>query len=141
MYKDFDAMIASKGRPEFTVAGNKFTCRAKLPWKKFSNLMLSMMGDDVTSQDGIDKTEEFFRLVLLPQDRDKFLTILNFDGEGEDDALAEALVVSNEQISEILDWLLAYYTGKAQANDESSSPSPPATGQPLNAVSLSPKPA
>lgn len=139
-YKDFDAMLNEKlsGRPDFKVGGHTFTARAKLPWKKFSNLILSMSGDDVSSTNGISKTEDFFKLVLIPTDRQRFIDLLNHDGDEDDD---DDSVIAPEQVSEILDWLLAYYTGKAGASESASSEQQPGTGLPLNVVSasLSPK--
>lgn len=138
MFRDFDAFMAEKspGRPEFMLAGQKFTARSRLPWKKFSTFILNM-GDDVSSKDGIDKTEEFFRMVLVAQDRQRFVDLINQDADEEEDEN----IVSPAQVSELLDWLLEYYTGKAQPPEESSSTEPSSSGQPSNVVSLTPRPA
>jgi hypothetical protein len=136
-FKDFDAMLG-EGRPDFTVGGQRFTARAKLPWKKFSQLILSMSagGTDAASSDGIAKTEEFFRLVLIPSDRDRFMNLIANDGEEEGD---EDNVIASQQVSAILDWLLGIYTGKlAATNGTPLLPSSQPTGEPSSTVSLNP---
>lgn len=137
--KDFDAMLAEKsgGRPEFVIAGQKFTARGKLPWKKFSTLILSLTAEDTSSADGLIKTEDFFRLVLVPADRQRFIDLINHDGDEDED---DDHIVGAQQVSEILDWLLGHYTGKAVQADNSSTPKSGDSGQPSNVVSLNAKP-
>lgn len=138
MFKDFDAMLAEKstGRPMFTVGGQKFTARAKLPWKKFSALILSLVGDDVSTSGGIEKTESFFRMVLVREDRERFMALINNDGDEDED---DDKVVGTQQISDLLDWMLEYYTGKATMSDTPSPPTPLDSGVSVNTVSLTPK--
>lgn len=139
-YKDYDAYLAEKagGRPEFTVAGQRFTARSKLSWKKFNGWVLSMDGIDPTSQEAIDRTRDFFKMVLLPESRERFLALMEFEGD-DDDAESDETVLSNEAMSAILDDLLARYTGKAPKTEPGSSSGPGSTGQPSNVVSLSPR--
>lgn len=136
-FKDYDAMLAEKigGRPTFKVGGQMFTCRAKLPWKKFSALLLSLTVTSATGDTPTQQTEEFFRLVLLPNQREAFQALLDADGEDDD----ETPVIDSNQVGYILDDLLAYYTGKAQPNDSVSTEQQQNAGQPSNVTSLTPR--
>lgn len=137
--KDFDAALREKRGEEleFVVAGQTFTARAKLPWKKYSTLIMSLFGQDVTTADGLNKTEEFFRLVIVKRDRDRFIALMDSDGDGEEDGEGdEDNVIDPTQVSALLDWMLALYTGKEPKNETSSSDSPPTTGLPSNVISL-----
>lgn len=138
-YKDFDAALKEMlgDRPSFTMGGQTFTCRQRLPWKKFSNMILSLSGEEAQAGGGLDKTEEFFRLVLIKGDRDRFIGLLNYDGEDEENGGDDELAAAPQQVGELLDWLLAYYTGKADTTDESSSDKPLPAGVELKSVSLS----
>lgn len=138
-FHDFDAALRElRGENlEFVVAGQTFTARAKLPWKKYSNLMMSLFGQDVTTADGLAKTEEFFNLVVVKRDRERFMALVNSDGDDDDDD--EDNVIDPSQVSAILDWMLGLYTGKAPKKEESSSDSSPTTGLPSNVISLDPK--
>lgn len=134
-FKDFDAALqeARGDKLEFVVGGQTFTARAKLPWKKYSNLIISLFDADTTTQDGVAKTEEFFNLALTKKDRERFLALLDSDGDDDDD---EDAIVDPKQISQILDWMLNLYTGKANKNETPSSDSQPDTGLPSNVISL-----
>lgn len=131
--RDFDAMLAERAgvRPTFRVGGQEFTIKAKLPFKKFQKLVASLAGDDV---DEDAKTDEFFAMVLVPQDRERFFLLLNYDGEG--DEVDEWNVVSPEQVTSLTQWLMELYTGKAGASSASSSNGSAGAGAPLNVVSL-----
>lgn len=133
-FMDFDAAMSENVRPEFTLGGQKFTCKAKLPWKKFSHLIISMSETDSVSSDGIDKTEEFLRIALLPQDRERFFALVNSDGDDENEDYA-----GTEQIGELVKWLLGEYTGKAETTSDDSSGTSDTSGRPANVVSLNPK--
>lgn len=116
MFKDFDAMLREKsgGRPEFTVGGQHFTCRSKLPFKKLQKLMATLDNVSVNStDDGVMAAEEFFKIVLLPQDRDRFMTLLHDEGEEDDDA-----VISFTQVFELLNWLSDYYLDRKKDDSE-----------------------
>lgn len=134
-FKDYDAMLNEKigGPPTFAVGGRIYTCRAKLPWKKFSEFMLSLMSGSAATLAG---TEEFFRLCLTAGDRQAFLDALNDEGDGTPEG--DAKLISNTQVSDILDDLLDYYTGKAPKNAEGSSVQLPGAGEPSRVVSLTP---
>src|SRR5215213_6988412 len=115
-FKDFDAMLAEKvgGRPSFQLCGQKFECRSKLPWRKWNGMIMSLQLEDNTAEDVV---ENFFNLVLVPQDRERFSALIDVDEpENEDD---EESYVSDEQIGQLMAWLLDHYTGKARENDES----------------------
>lgn len=131
--RDFDAMLAERAgvRPTFRVAGQLFTVKAKLPFKRFQTLLSSLASDDV---DEDAKTEEFFRLCLVAQDRERFFTLLDYDGEG--DEVDEWAVVSPEQVAALTEWLMELYTGKSLGNSASSSNGSAETGAPPNVVSL-----
>lgn len=137
-YRDFDAFLREKsgGRPEFIIGGQKFTCRAKLPWKKFSAMMLSLSGEDASAK-GLEKTEDFFKLVLIQPDRQRFLDLLNYDGE--DDEGDEENVISPSQVGNLLDWLLAYYTDKDGGATEEEKPTSEAVPNNVVPMSLDPK--
>jgi len=134
-FKDYDAMLSEKlgGAPSFAVGGRIYTCRAKLPWKKFSEFMLSLMSGSAAS---LTETEEFFRLCLTAGDRQAFIDALNDEGDGTPEG--DARLISNTQVSQILDDLLDYYTGKAPKNAAESSVQLPSVGEPSRVVSLTP---
>jgi len=129
--KDFDAMLAERAgkRPTFKVGGQEFTARAKLPYKRFQKIMATMTADDTDVDEG---TEMFFRSVIIPADRDRFLALLN----NEDDDDNEDSVVDAYQLNQITEWLLGIYTGKAETSSSSSSDGSATTGVSRNVVSL-----
>lgn len=130
-YKDFDAFLTEKlgGRPTFTVGSQKFTGRSRLPWEKFSNLILSMSGEDAASPNGVENTKKFFRLVLIPADRQRFINLIEYDGADDDD---DETVIAPQQVSALIDWLLEYHSGKPQTSETPSLDSPLDTGAELN---------
>jgi hypothetical protein len=133
--RDFDAMLAQQGRTRqtFRIGGQEFTIRAKLPWRTFSALLASMQEENV---DEYAKTVEFFNLVLVRADRERFRELLNASGDDEED---EDEVIDPEQMNLLSDWLLEYYTGKRQGSSDSSSPGSAETGDRQNVVSLNPR--
>lgn len=117
--KDFDAMLAEKvgGRPEFILGGQKFTCRAKLPWKKYSALILKLTsGEYRSAEEEMVVTEKFFRMVLLPADRDRFFELLNRGSDDEDDEDED--VIANPQVGYLIDWLLRKYNGVPEPEEK-----------------------
>lgn len=139
MYTDYDAYVKEKtgGRPEFVVGGQKFTARGKIPWKKFSAMMFTLSQGSKSTEENEKQTEDFFRLVLVSRDRQRFIDLLNY--EGTDDEDDDDNVISSDQVNKILDDLMDYFSGKVKTNEDDSSNSPPDTGAQLNVVSLNPK--
>lgn len=128
--RDFDAMLSEKAgvRPTFRVGGQEFTCKAKVPFKRFAKLLEALTEDG----DGEgDKADKIFRLALVAADRERFLELLNADGEDDEDR-----VIAPEQVREMTDWLLEHYSGKASPNSDTSSNGASTTGPPPNVVSL-----
>lgn len=128
--RDFDAVLAEKAgvRPTFRVGGQEFTVKARLPIKKYRELI-----DFMTSDEGDEgsKTEQFFRTVLIPADRDRFLALYN--NEDDED---ETSIVDQSQVDEITTWLLEHITGKQLRKSDSSTSGASETSQPQNVVSL-----
>lgn len=115
-YKDFDAMLREKSgsRPEFTVGGQKFTCRSKLSWRKLASLLTAYQDSgSPTTATGIAMAERFFEIVILKEHRERFMQMLNSEGDDDDD---EA-VVSLTQFMDLMDWLMEYYTGQSTKDD------------------------
>lgn len=112
-FRDFDAMLRERsgGRPEFLVGGQKFTCRSKLTWRKLSALLVALqeMGDP-TTEGGMKVAEKFFSIVLLKSDSERFMELLHKDDDEEED---DEAVISFDQVMDLLDWLMEYYTGKS----------------------------
>jgi len=131
--KDFDAMLAERAgvRPTFKVSGQEFQVRSKLPYKKFQSMMAAMTAEGADTDAA---TDEFFRAVITKADRDRFLALLNDDGEDDEDR-----VIDPAQMGAIIDWLISLYTGKAHTSSASSSDGPNPTGLQRNVVSLSPR--
>lgn len=129
VHRDFDAMLAEKAgvKPTFTVAGQTFTLRAKLPYAKWNKLLLTMRSDDA---DQMKATHEFFNTVLVRADRERFAALL--DSEDDEDEG----VIGIEEMSEITDWVMEHFTGKLQRNSNGSSPGSNETGGSPNVVSL-----
>lgn len=115
------------GRPTFTLGGQKWTCRSKLPWRKFIAYMSSL--EDIENN-VLERVEEFFSFALVQPDRERFTELLNSDNEDDEK------VVSPSQVNAILEWLLEYYQGKAEKNQENSSDGPQRDGQSLSVPSL-----
>lgn len=131
--RDFDAMLAERAgvRPTFRLAGQTFTVKAKLPFKRFKNL-LATLGDDNVNED--QAQDDFFRMALIAQDRERFFTLLDDDGESEQ--ADEWAVVSPEQVASLTEWLMELYTGKPLPSSASSSAGSENTGTSQNVVSL-----
>ncbi|HYJ33831.1 MAG TPA: hypothetical protein VE326_11480 [Candidatus Binatia bacterium] len=124
-YKDFDSWLAEqRGEVTFTVGGQTYTGRKRVPWQKMNKYLMSL-GEDT---DGIESTKDFFRMVLVPADRERFVAAIDYDGDDDEQILA------SEQVGKILDWLLGIYTGKGEKDKPVSTDS-----QPSNVVSLNPK--
>lgn len=131
---DFDAMIAEKAgtRPTFRVGGQDFTAKARLPFRAFSKMVDMLSSPDM---DDTERTEQFFRLVLVRDDQQRFIDLLNRDDDGDD----EWSVISPEQVQKLTNWLLELYTGKRVESSDSSSDGANSTGQSQNVVSLTPR--
>lgn len=135
MHKDFDAYLNEHGgRPTFTVGGQTFTARAKLPWRKFTALLSVMTGAGETGE-GAQATEHFLAAAVVAGDRERFTALLNLEDNDEDDAVG----ISPGEVNELAEWLMEHYTGKRPERDESSSAGQPATGQRRKVVSLNPR--
>jgi hypothetical protein len=130
--RDFDAMLAEKAgiRPTFKIGGQIFTLRAKLPYARWTKLLAAMRDDDVS---GEQANEQFFRAVLIPGDRDRFMALL--ESEADDDGA----IIGVEDMDGLLDWAMAHFTGKAPSSSNGSSPGSSETGQRPNVISLSSK--
>lgn len=131
--RDFDAMLAERAgvRPTFRLAGQVFTVKAKLPHKRYRTFLAALTADDA-DEDALQ--DEFFRMCLVPQDRERFFLLLDYEGEG--DEVDEWSVASPEQVSELMTWLLETYTGKRSDSSGSSSDGSGVTGTSQNVVSL-----
>jgi hypothetical protein len=135
MHRDFDAMLAEAGgRPTFTIGGQTFTCRAKLPWRKFTSLLAVMTGASEAG-DGAQATEGFLTAAVVAKDRARWIELLNLEDNDDDDTVG----ISPGEINELAEWLMEYYTGKRSGNAESSSAGPSSTGQSRKVVSLNPR--
>lgn len=132
LHKDFTAALAANAgeRPTFTIAGQTFTLRAKLPYKKW-NALIDVMRSTETSE--WDSSKTFFNTALIAADRDRFLALM--DSEDEDDDLVIGMV----EMSELTDWAMEHFTGKLRSSTSGSTPGAAGTGQPANVVSLSPR--
>lgn len=131
--RDFDAYVAEQAgvRPTFRLAGQTFTVKAKLPHRKFRNLLAQLTSEEA---DEAQLEDEFLRMALIPQDRERFFLLLDYEGEG--DEVDEWSVASPEQIQQLIEWLMGLYTGKAEENSDSSSAGSATTGASQNVVSL-----
>lgn len=119
MFRDFDAALKEKtgGRPTFKLGGQTFTCRAKLPWRKFSGMLLALQsGVRPEGKTDLDQTEDFFSMVLIPADRERFLKMLNKEDIEEDED--EESVIDNADVGQLLDWLMKYYLGTDEEEEE-----------------------
>jgi hypothetical protein len=135
MHKDFDAMLAEAGgRPTFTIGGQTFTCRAKLPWRKFTS-MLALMTGASEAGDGAQATESFLTAAVVAKDRDRWVEMLNMEDNDEDDTVG----ISPGEINDLAEWLMEHYTGKRPASGESSSAGQSNTGPSRKVVSLNPR--
>lgn len=131
--RDFDAFLADKAgvRPTFRLAGQTFTVKAKLPSKRF-RMLLNQLTSEGVDEDALEN--EFLRLAIIPQDRERFFLLLDYDGEG--DEVDEWSVVSPQQQQQLVEWLMELYTGKAEPSSGSSQDGSTTTGASQNVVSL-----
>jgi len=132
--RDFDAMLAEQAgvRPTFKVGGQEFTLRAKLPYKKWNELLAVMRSDET---DADEATTAFFNTVLIRSDRQRFLELLEHD----DDDDTDENVVGLEQMDGLTDWIMEHFTGKRRTSSDGSSPGANGTGPAPNVVSLGSK--
>lgn len=122
-HRDFDAMVAGLGRPTFTVAGQKFHCRSKVAWKKFSALTaVDAEGGEVDETSFMNR---FFKLALIPGDRERFFAALDAD----DDDLDDDQIIGMDQLAAISEWLMEHYTGKLRESAPVSSDGLASTGR------------
>lgn len=133
MHKDFDAMLAAQtgNKPTFTIAGQTFTLRAKIPFAKWNSLIAFMQNDDV---DAMQQTAKFFNTVLVRADRARFAELLAVGDEDDDDD--ETPSIGLDQMSPLTDWAMEHFTGKLQSSSNGSTPGSAETGAPRNVVSL-----
>jgi len=131
--RDFDAMLAERAgvRPTFTIGGQEFTLRAKLPYNRWNKLLSAMRDEDV---DEMASTEQFFNTLLVRNDRQRFLDLLNRDDEDDDEN-----VIDVEQMSALTDWIMEHFTGKLRRSTDGSSAGSNGTGAAPNVISLSSK--
>ncbi len=129
MHKDFDAMLREKAgeRPTFTIGGQTFTLRAKLPYSKWTALVAMMRAED---GDSMSATHEFFDTVLIRDDRPRFAVLLD-SADDDDDK-----VIGVDQMSDLTDYVMEHFTGKLQSSSNGSSPGANGTGPQPNVVSL-----
>jgi hypothetical protein len=130
--KNFD-VLSPTVRPTFTLGGQQFTAKAKLPFRKWQALIDAAGNDEMTDK---QQTDEFFKLALIPADRQRFFMMLDWDG-GDGDEADEQLVVDQRQANELTKWLMEIYTGKLPNSSESSSDGSAPTATSQNVVSLS----
>jgi hypothetical protein len=136
--KDFDAMLAEQGRQRktFRIGGQEFTVKAKVPYRKFQTMLAAL--SRAAESDDDDETrgaeERFFREVLIKSDVDRFLALLNAEGDG--DEVDEYAVIDAAQLSPLTDWVLEHFTGKRSESSDSSSDGSSGTGRSQNVVSL-----
>lgn len=137
MTKDFDAMIAEQAgeRPTFRIAGQQFTLRSKLPYAKWNKLLAAMRDPD---GDDLAATQQFFDIVLIKADRERFSALLGADDDDDDEDQDDSRI-GIEQIGPLTDWVMEHLTGKLRSNTNGSSPGADSTGQQPNVISLSAK--
>jgi hypothetical protein len=134
--RDFDAMLAERAgiRPTFRVGGQEFTLRKKLAYAKWNKLLAAMRSPEADT-DANQATIDFFNVVLIPADRERFAAlVLKADDDDDDDD-----VIDLTQMDELTDWILEVFTGKPQSNSNSSKAGSNGTGVAPNVVSLSSK--
>lgn len=132
--RDFDAMVAETAgvKPTFTVAGQIFTLRAKLPWAKWQQLLAVMRSEDA---ENVAATAEFFDTVLIKSDRQRFKDLMTDNGDDTDDEL----VIGLQQMDAITEWAMEHFTGKLPSSSGGSTPGVNGTGPQPNVISLSSK--
>lgn len=138
--KNYDAVLARREPPNFTVAGQDFDCRSKLSVHTFKKLMKMVTAADI---DEVEAAEKFISQCLVRADRERFISLLHdgqVDGaEGDEDELDDENVIEPGQLTAIVDDLMGYYTGKPSESDISSSPGPQQTQASQNVRSLNPR--
>ncbi len=128
--RDFDAAYREMAgaKPTFTIAGQTFTLRAKIPQASFHKLIAVMRSDDVDAEEA---NRQFFQKALIKADRERFATLL--DSEDDDDDV----VIGLSQLNDLTDWAMEHFTGKPQSSSPGSTPGSNGTGESRNVVSLS----
>lgn len=112
-FKNFDSDGSKKAeRPNFEVAGQHFTCRAKLSFRKWRTLF-SDLDEETNTVDGLVRINDFFQAVLLPGDRERFAELLESEDDDDDEQVLEL-----QTLNDIIKWLMEHYSG-----NESEQPS------------------
>ena len=138
-FMDFDAMLREKtgAPPTFHIGGQDFTCRTKVPWRKLDSLVFQirtgLYAEDKTEQ---DLTEDFFKMVIIKDDRQRFIDLLNADGDDDDDEVADYA-----QVGKLTNWLMDIYLKRFNETQESEPEPAVAPVVPLHAVPASLNPA
>lgn len=115
--KDFDAALAGKHAPQpFKLAGEVFTAKGKLPFKRFRQFLASLQAEGV---DELAKTEEFLLMSVRPSDRPRLAKLLEADDD--DEATDDLGIVGPDQVAQVAEWLMELYSGKPQSSLTSSS--------------------
>jgi hypothetical protein len=130
-----DARRKAGIRPTFKVAGQEFTLRKRLPYATWNKLLAAMRSPEA-DDDQQKATKDFFDKVLVRADRERFATLLDFEGDDEDD---DDAVIGLDQMDQLTDWVMQIMTGKAPKNETSSTAGLNTTGPAPNVVSLSSK--
>jgi hypothetical protein len=130
--RNFDRMLDALDRPTFTVAGQEFTMRRRLSYKK---LNMILFGEQITE---LEYAQRLFSTVLVPADRERFFALLDADNDDDEDDNDDKELIDFRQMQQLSKWVMDYYTGRDDPKDETSSNGQGTTGQPLNFKSFDP---
>lgn len=156
-FKDFDqATSEAKGeRPKFRMGGREWTCKPvnKLKGTTVSELLGIIGGAENQEQAAITlvaNMDWFFGKVIIYKEREEFFSMLRgatkitasgevvkgevVDEEHEDED--DVIVVSFEQMVELVGWLLDLYLGNLGGRRFNASDGEPPAGLPSGVVSL-----
>jgi hypothetical protein len=141
--RDFDAMLAERAgiRPTFRVGGQEFTLRKRLPYAKWNSLLAAMRSsEDATAEQANQTTIDFFDVVLIKADRERFAALVRKGADSDDDDDGDDdNVIDLSQMNDMIDWIIEVFTGKTPSSSTSSSNGSKEIGAAPNVVSLSSK--
>lgn len=124
---DFDQWLSDelKEQPTFVLGGEKFTCKspANLSWKKYGGTIMALTSGILPEgKNQMEQTADFFQVVLVKEDRERFQELLDYEGDDGEP------VASNSQIGQLLQWFLDVYSGSEAPKEKQSSPKQSASG-------------
>ena len=132
-HTDYDAWLIEHlgGRHTFRVAGQDFTCKIRMSWRKYGALFFEL-AEATTGPAILDAQEAFILACVVKTDRERAAALLVRDDDDDEEG-----IVASPQLRRIVDDLMDYYAGKLGGSDNGSTSAQSDAGPASNVTSLS----